>query len=189
MEKNEKSFKENKMIYTAFLRGINVGGHHKLPMATLREQLTGMGCEHVQTLLNSGNVVFETKEKDLKVLESKMETQLTQAFNFPVPVIVRTKKELIDLVNQNPFESLTIHKDLRLYVTFIKEEPKIELKLPYISKDGAFQIISIADRMICSVLDVSTSKTTKGMDELEKLVGKNCTTRNWNTVVKMVNCD
>lgn len=177
------------MTFIAFLRGINVGGHHKLPMAALREQLTEMGFQNVQTLLNSGNVVFETNEIDIQTLESNMERQLTQTVNFPVPVIVRTKDELVALVKQNPFESFTIHKDLLLYVTFLKEAPSIELKLPYLSKDGAFQIISIADRMICSVLDLSTSKTTKGMDELEKIVGKNCTTRNWNTVVKMVNCD
>ena len=177
------------MTFVAFLRGINVGGHHKLPMAALREQLTEMGFENVQTLLNSGNVVFESSETDIQALESNMERQLAQAFNFPVPVIVRTKEELTTLVTENPFESFTIHKDLRLYVTFLKEAPSIELTLPYFSKDGAFQIISMTDRMIFSVLDLSISNTTKGMDELEKLVGKKCTTRNWNTVVKLVNCD
>jgi uncharacterized protein (DUF1697 family) len=47
------------MKYTLLLRGINVGGHHKVPMAALREILQTLGCTHVKTLLNSGNAVFE----------------------------------------------------------------------------------------------------------------------------------
>ncbi len=61
------------MKLTAFLRGINVGGHHKLPMAELRNQLATVGCEQVQTLLNSGNVVFETKNTNIQDLEASIE--------------------------------------------------------------------------------------------------------------------
>ncbi len=113
------------MKLTAFLRGINVGGHHKLPMAELRNQLATVGCEQVQTLLNSGNVVFETKNTNIQDLEASIEKHLFQSFNFVVPVILRTHAELEGLVLQNPFNAVNSNKDIRLYVSFLKDEPKI----------------------------------------------------------------
>jgi uncharacterized protein (DUF1697 family) len=174
------------MKLTAFLRGINVGGHHKLPMAELRNQLAAIGCEQVQTLLNSGNVVFEINQTNRRNLEASIEKHLFQSFNFVVPVILRTHAELAGLVQQNPFNAVNIHKDIRLYVSFLRNEPKIQLTLPYYSNDRGFYIISVSNRIICSVLDLSVTKTPKGMDELEKLFGKNITTRNWNTILKIV---
>ena len=79
-----------------------------------------------------------------------------------------------------------MHKDLRLYVTFLKESPKEEFPLPWKSQDGAFQMLEINDRMIFSILDVSVSKTTDAMNVLEKNFGKEITTRNWNTLLKIV---
>lgn len=175
------------MTLTGFLRGINVGGHHKVPMAELRNKLTEIGCENVRTLLNSGNIVFETKQTNIPDLESRIETHLSQSFNFPITLILRTKNEIADLVHKKPFETVNIHKDIRLYVSFLKNEPKIEMTLPYFSKDNTYQIISISNRIICSVLDLSTTKTPKGMDELQKIFGKNITTRNWNTILKIIN--
>ncbi len=175
------------MTVAAFLRGINVGGHHKVPMAELRDKLSEIGCENVRTLLNSGNVVFETNQKDIQALETKMENYLSDAFNFPIPVMLRTKDEIASLVNQRPFQNVEMHKDIRLYVSFLKTEPTAELDLPYSSKDNSYQITSVNNRIICSVLDLSTTKTVKGMEELEKLFGKNITTRNWNTIWKVVN--
>jgi uncharacterized protein (DUF1697 family) len=174
------------LTLTGFFRGINVGGHHKVPMAELREKLSEIGCESVRTLLNSGNVVFETEQKSIRGLELKIEEHLSRSFGFAIPLILRTKNEIADIVDKNPFVTITVHKDIRLYISFLKEEPEIELSLPYFSKDKTFQIISINNRIICSVLDLSTTKTPKGMDELEKLFGRNITTRNWNTILKII---
>lgn len=156
-------------------------------MAELRNILTEIGCGNVRTLLNSGNVVFETEQTDIQALESKMESHLSQSFGFAIPLTLRTKTEITDLVHKNPFEAVPIHKDIRLYVSFLKEEPEIEVAVPYYSKDKTYQIISIRNRIICSFLDLSSTKTPKGMDELEKLFGKNITTRNWNTILKINN--
>lgn len=57
--------------YVAFLRGINVGGHHKVPMAELRKELEKMNFENVITLLNSGNILFDGNADDLEHIEKK----------------------------------------------------------------------------------------------------------------------
>lgn len=170
---------------TGFLRGINVGGHHKVPMAELRNKLAAIGCENVRTILNTGNFVFETGQPDIQQLEDKIEDFLSQSFGFPIPVILRTRKEILDLMDENPFEAINVHKDIRRYVSFLKNTPETALTVPYFSVDKTYEIISVRDKIVLSVLDLSTTSTPKGMDDLEKLFGKNITTRNWNTVQKV----
>ena len=170
---------------TGFLRGINVGGHHKVPMAELRERLHEIGCNNVRTLLNTGNVMFETTQTNICELENTLEASISRSFGFPIPVILKTKKEISDLVDSNPFREIQIHQQLRLYVSFLKDTPTFDLTTPYVSTDKSYQIIHISNKTILSVLDLSASKTPKGMDELEKLFGKNITTRNWNTIKKI----
>jgi uncharacterized protein (DUF1697 family) len=103
-------------------------------------------------------------------------------------VILIPQNQISELVNDDPFASVEIHKNIRLYVSFLKEPSTTKLKLPYISNDKAFTIIGVSDKFIVSVLDITTSNTPKGMEDLEKLFGKNITTRNWNTIVKINNC-
>ncbi|GGH26172.1 DUF1697 domain-containing protein [Sphingobacterium alkalisoli] len=179
--------KDGMITLTGFLRGINVGGHHKVPMADLRDKLNQLECENVRTLLNTGNFVFETEQTNIQDLEHKIETFLSQSFGFIIPVILRGQKEISDLVSENPFATIDVHKDIRLYVSFLKNTPEVELTLPYFSEDKTYKIISIQNKTILSVLDLSTTNSPKGMDELEKLFGKNMTTRNWNTVQKVAN--
>ncbi len=174
------------MTLTGFLRGINVGGHHKVPMAELREKLNEIGCDNVRTLLNTGNFVFDTKQTNVRDLENKIEDFISKSFGFPIPVIIRTRKEISDLIDENPFEKINAHKDIRLYVSFLKDIPKVDLNIPYFSEDKTYKIILIKDKIILSVLDLSTTSTPKGMNDLEKLYGKNITTRNWNTIKKVI---
>ncbi len=172
----------------AFLRGINVGGHHKVPMAELKTILTQLGCENVTTILNSGNIVFETKKKDIAGLERIIESALTENFGFSIPVILIPHKQINELVNEDPFASIDVHKNIRLYISFLKEPSITKLIVPSISKDNSFKIIGTKNNIIISVLDITTSNTPKGMEDLEKLFGKNITTRNWNTIQKINYC-
>lgn len=170
-----------------FLRGINVGGHHKVPMAELRYRLNEIGCNNVRTLLNTGNFVFDTTKTNIQDLENNIQDFISKSFGFPILVILKTKKEVSNLIDDNPFMKIDTHKDIRLYVSFLKDNPKLDLTIPYLSADKSYKTISIKDKTILSVLDLSITETPKGMDELEKLYGKNITTRNWNTIKKINN--
>ncbi|MCU0339175.1 MAG: DUF1697 domain-containing protein [Spirosomaceae bacterium] len=176
----------SKTTLIAFLRGINVGGRHKVPMPELRKTLIGMGFENIRTLLNSGNVVFDTAREDTWAIEEEIENHLSGVFAFPIPVIVCPKTALVDLVAANPFANQVVNENTRLYVSFLKSPPLFSLTTPWFSKDKTYQILSVDDKIICSVLDLSSTQTSKGMDELEKLFGKAITTRNWNTVLKVI---
>jgi uncharacterized protein (DUF1697 family) len=88
--------------YALLLRGINLGSRRKVPMARLREVLTGAGFEDVRTLLNSGNAVVSTSASARTVEESACEL-LEGAFGFPVPVMARTAAQMTAVVERTPF--------------------------------------------------------------------------------------
>lgn len=174
--------------YVALLRGINVGGNHKVPMARLKAILESLGFVQVKTLLNSGNVAFTAPLTSPESLRKKIERELQSSFGFPVPTIVRTRAELQELVTSDPFKGIPVTKETRLYVTFLSEQPTKKLKLPHFSPAKNFRIIELTKGEILSVLVLMPKfGTTAGMDMLEKEFGKNLTTRNWNTVVKLAN--
>lgn len=174
------------MKYVGFLRGINVGGHHKVPMAELRAIFITLGFSNFKTLLNSGNIVFDADTENITEIENKIEIFISEAFGFSIPVIILRHNEIADLVIQNPFKNIEMHQDIRLYVSLLKQSADGKIKLPYSSPDHSYKIITIKNQMVCSVLNLSLTKTPKAMEALEIIFGKNITTRNWNTLKKVV---
>jgi len=180
--------------YVLFLRGINVGGNKKVPMAQLRKVLEKEGFMNVQTLLNSGNVICEIAASANNVKE-KVEILMEKVFGFHSDVIVRTDKEIEKIISLDPFKSIKVSKDTRLYISFLAENAKSGLKIPHTTTGGELKILKVTDKEVFGVLDVSKGKTTEAMQILEKEfasprkrpgeAGKNITTRNWNTIVKI----
>ena len=177
--------KKLKQTYVAFLRGINVGGHHKVPMGTLREEMVKLDFDKVVTLLNSGNILFDSIPHDTENLEHRISEHLEQVFGFPVPTIVRKSETIHELLDINPFKDITLTKDIRLYVSFLKGKSKMDLKLPWTNEDGSYKIIAKSEDTILSVLDLSVSKTPKAMDILSRHYGPDITTRNCNTIKRL----
>lgn len=68
-------------FYIAFLRGINVGGHNKIKMQELRNLLTNMGLDKVNTYIQSGNIVFQSEE-NAEQLQHQIEQEIRNYFGF-----------------------------------------------------------------------------------------------------------
>lgn len=88
--------------YIALLRGINVGGYKKVPMATLRELLTKQGLNNVQTYIQSGNVIFQSSDK-ANELDEAIKKSIQDYFGFEVSVIVKTPEDLQTILDDCPF--------------------------------------------------------------------------------------
>jgi len=171
--------------YIAFLRGINVGGRHKVPMLELRKEMEKLKFKNVVTLLNSGNIIFDAIADDSENLESKLSEHLEKTFGFPIPVILRSVELINGFFIDKPFESVLVTKDIRLYVSFLGRDIETDLALPWLSDDKSYNIICKKDKTIFSILDLSLSQTPKAMGVLEKYYGKDITTRNWNTIKRI----
>jgi len=173
--------------YAAFLRGINVGGHKTVPMEKLKKAFEALRFKNVQTLLASGNVVFETQALSTAALEQMIEEKLKKIFGHEIGVLVRTIEELQDLSESQPFKGIDVTPQTRLYVTFLSEKSKSNLKIPYASPDKSFRILHTSTREVCSVLTLTpNSRTIDLMNVLEKEFVRTVSTRNWNTVVRVL---
>ncbi|PKG22797.1 DUF1697 domain-containing protein [Niallia nealsonii] len=89
-------------IYIAFIRGINVGGHHKIKMAELRESLVKIGLLDVKTYIQSGNIVFKSMEEKI-ILQKRIEHKIEIDYGFSCTVVLRTVDELEEIINHCPF--------------------------------------------------------------------------------------
>lgn len=167
-----------------FLRGINVSGYRKVPMADLKLLLSSMGYKKVRTWLNSGNAMLICEEQNLPDLEARLAQELELKFGFSIPVIAIPLDLLLESIRLFPFENQPSGKDIRHYVSFLKHLPT-EWLAPWSTDDDAFRVIDVREKMVFSVLDLSKKQTTQGMDLLEIRYGKQITTRNWNTILRM----
>ena len=169
----------------AFLRGINVGGHKKVPMTALKKAFEAMGFKDVRTVLASGNVIFEAPGKDPR-LDRTISRGLEKAFSFPVTVILRNANELRAIVASEPFNGVPSGPDVKRYVTFLAQtKPGLSGLRPPSSAKGV-RIVRVAAGEIFSVVTLSAGVgTPELMAFLEKAVGQEVTTRNWQTVIKL----
>jgi uncharacterized protein (DUF1697 family) len=87
--------------YVALLRGINVGGRNPVAMADLRAAFEAHGCEAVTTYIQSGNVLFESAVARRSV-EDDLERMLERRFGVPLVVVVRSPRELRNVVDDAP---------------------------------------------------------------------------------------
>lgn len=168
-----------------------MGGHHKVPMADLKKTFasltgnTGAKFENITTLLNSGNVIFQTEATDQDLLETTISKALEKNFGFPIPTRIRSTEMLMQLLASDPFKNINITKDIRCYISFLKDDTASEVEIPWTSEDKSFTILQVHQKTIVSVLDLAVTNTPKAMGALEKTYGKDITTRNWNTLKRI----
>lgn len=169
--------------YVAFLRGINVGGVI-VKMDKLKKTFESLGFAEVKTLLASGNVLFTAPSTSESTLVNKIEKKLAADFGREIGVLVRKIEELRRLAEAAPFAGIKITPQTRLFVTFLSEKNKSSLKIPYETPDKNCRLIRANDREVCSVLILH--RTVDLMSMLEKEYGRKITTRNWNTIAKVL---
>jgi uncharacterized protein (DUF1697 family) len=88
--------------YVALLRGINVGGNNMIRMSSLKASFEQMGFTDVSTYINSGNIIFKTKEDDARRLESDIEKMLRKEYELDCKVVVRSFAEIATLIKSLP---------------------------------------------------------------------------------------
>jgi len=106
-------------VLVVLIRGINVGGKHKLPMALLRETCESLGCTDVATYIQSGNVVLRSTTTSTQ-LASRLETALGNAVGFIPRVVTRSTDDIASTLAANPYPDADERK---LLIGFMTERP------------------------------------------------------------------
>lgn len=169
-------------IYIALLRGINVGGHHKIKMAELKILLESMGLQKVKTYIQSGNVLFESEEED-KHLSERMEEEISRTFGFAVPVVLRTAEEYEQIIRNCPFSIDLMNEGESVHIAFLANNPSEEGVNYLESYESGLDECEIIGKNVYLFFRQSF-RDSKLATQLPKL-GVPATVRNWKTVIKL----
>ncbi|GAB2515981.1 DUF1697 domain-containing protein [Nocardiopsis aegyptia] len=168
--------------YVVLLRGINVGGHRRLPMADLRELLGGLGYTNAATYVQSGNAVLDADTDDGGAVAAAVSAAIRERFGFDVPTVVRSAERMRAVVADNPLEVSDPARFLVLFGT-----------APF--DTGALGALDLSayprERLAVTGTEVYTCHEDGiRFAKLPEVVGRytdgTVTARNWRTVLRML---
>ena len=170
---------EETSVYIVLLRGINVSGKNKLPMAELRTLLTSLGFQNVQTYIQSGNIILESDKSKTETCQI-IKQGIKDKFGYDLPVIARTKKEWKKAIDNYPF---SIENEKIVAFTFLDKIPDVkEIEVTSIKEDK-YKIFDDVVYLHCP----STFASTKLSNNLfERKLKVTATTRNLRTTIKLL---
>ena len=169
----------------ALLRGINVGGHRKVPMARLRELMEALGFSDVRTYVQSGNVVFTGPDAPAVEVARRLEQELAATFGFDVSVVVRSRDELAEVVEANPLRDVATDPARHL-VVFRDSNVDLERVAHVDPAEFAPEAFHVRGRelYVWAPEGVRDSRLLKVLSE--QRLGGTATARNWRTVEKLL---
>ncbi len=169
--------------YIVLLKGINVGGHKKMPMADLRDLLTKSGFENVKTYIQSGNIILESTEKDIAKIESDITTAILKQFGFEVSVLVKTRHDLERIFNDCPFSK---DKKKTSYFIMLHKTPNADLVREASKKVYEGEEYEIINDSIYFYCEAGFGQAKFNVNFFERKLNTFATARNYNTMVKLV---
>jgi uncharacterized protein (DUF1697 family) len=171
-------------VIVALLRGINVGGSHQLPMASLRDGLTARGCTGVVTYIQSGNLVLDLPPA-VGDADAWLTSEISAIAGFPVPTTTRTATELEGIVASNPYPAAG---GTTLHVTFFAAAPSVEMFAAIDVAALAPEAFTLHDRELYLHLPagMGRAKLPVLVERIARSAAAPGTTRNWNTVTKLL---
>lgn len=169
------------MRWIALLRGVNVGGSKKVPMARLRELLSDLGHDDVRTYVQSGNVVFGAGEASAERIAGEIERAIEGEFGFGVRITMRTHEELAAVVAANPFPD-AVAEPKTLHVLFLAAAVAAD-RLDDVHR-AAFEpeLFELRERELYLWLPDGIGRSALAARLTERRLGVEATARNWRTV-------
>lgn len=171
--------------YVALLRGINLGAKNKIPMPALRSVVEALGHEDVRTYIQSGNVLFKSRSREVPGIAAALESSIAEEFGLRVAVVVRAQRDLRRVLTNNPFLAAGADPSA-LHVVFLGSSPTgaaVRALDPERSPSDEFAVRNAEVYLHCPN-GFGRSRLT--LDYFERTLGGPATIRNWNTVSKLL---
>ena len=169
-------------VLISMLRGVNVGGHNKIRMDDLRALYESLKLEDPRTYVQSGNVIFRTKEKNSAALAKKIQSAIEHTFKCRPDVILRTTGELREAIAASPFASRRDLEPGKILVTFLATAAGPDA---HTSNQEAYDCY-LKGRELYIYFPDGAGKSKLPWSRVEKLLQTTGTARNWNSVTKML---
>jgi uncharacterized protein (DUF1697 family) len=164
----------------AFLRGINLGKHHRITSPELRLVFEGLGLRDVATFRASGNVVFSGK-----ATATRIEKQLEESLGYAVAVFIRTAREVRAIAAGEPFPANAVAASKgKLQVAMLPEKPTAAVRKQVLALATDADPLAFGPRELYWLPSGGTLETELDLRAIEKLVGPT-TRRTMGTVEQM----
>jgi uncharacterized protein (DUF1697 family) len=151
-------------------------------MPELKRAFELAGFEGVETVLSSGNVLFDTRKRSEKAIARKAEAAMEEHLGRSFSTIVRRVDDLRELLDTDPYAAFALDPEAKRVVTFLRKEPAQDLDLP-VDRDGA-RILTVRGREAFTAY-IPGPNGPVFMSLIEETFGKDVTTRTWGTVQKV----
>jgi uncharacterized protein (DUF1697 family) len=173
-------------VLISMLRAVNLVSHNRIKMDDLRALYESLKLEDPHTYIQSGNVIFRTREENSAQLAKKIQAAIEQRFGFRTEVILRTTKEMRSAIAASPFAKRRGLEPGKILVTFLTTEPGPEGHAKLASLKKHPEELHLKGRELYIYFPNGMGKTKLPWSAVEKLLQVTGTARNWNSVTKML---
>lgn len=173
-------------VLISMLRGINVGGHNKINMGELRALYESLKFEDPRTYVQSGNVIFRTREKISPALCHKIQSAIERKFNCRPEIILRSADEVRKAIAASPFPASRGLEPGKVLVTFLAAKPGPEAHATLLKLKSHPEELHLKGRELYIYFPDGAGKSKLPWSSVEKLFKTTGTARNWNSVVKIL---
>lgn len=172
---------ERMPVLISMLRGVNLGAHNRIKMEALRAMYQSLKLEDARTYVQSGNVIFRTKEKNTAKLATKIQDAMEKTFQCRPEVILRTTEELRQAIARTPFEERRNLEPAKILVTFLAGVPA-EAHATLDRLKSYPEELHLIGRELYMYFPNGVGKSKLPWSSVEKLLKVTGTARNWNSV-------
>ncbi len=173
-------------VLISMLRGVNLGPHNRIKMDALRALYESLKLESPRTYLQSGNVIFRTKEKNSAQLAQKIRTAIEKKLKCNPEVILRTPEELRSAIAATPFADRPNLEPGKILVSFLAAEPPREAQNGFDRFKDYPEEVHLKGRELYIYFPNGAGRSKLPWSALEKMLKVTGTARNWNTVKAML---
>lgn len=173
-------------VVISMLRGGNLGNRNRVKMDALRALYASLKLRDPQTYIQSGNVIFESKEQDLARLAKRIGNGIERNFCFRWDVVVRTASELRTAIARNPFASRPGIDPSKLLVTFLTSAPGAEARERLLRIKTDPEELRIDGSELYTYYPNGIGRSKLQMAVIERALKISGTGRNWTSVTKML---
>jgi uncharacterized protein (DUF1697 family) len=173
-------------VLISFLRAINVGGHAKIKMDALRALYASLAFQDPQTYVQSGNVVFKSSKRDLRLIASQIQKAIEKKFGCCPEVILRSPAELRAVVGRNPFAGRPQIEPSKLHVFFLAGDPAKDARENLRALAIQPEELHLIDRELFIYFPNGVGQSKLPWARMDKALKTPGTARNWNSVINIL---
>ena len=171
--------------YAVLLRGVNVGGNNKVPMARLRELAADLGYREITTYVQSGNLVVTAEAKQAAALEKSVADIIREELGVDIAVMVRSRKELATALDANPFAEIA-DDPARMVISFLASQPAADKRNALDRNEFAPELFEFGDRCLYLWYPAGMGRSKMSAAPWDRRLGVRGTGRNVRTIAKLV---